>query len=62
MTISEEKRPLISGKCEVYKEIRESYGDLRNDDELVQFFKKVLERREQLDEAKMAEDSSYKIC
>ena len=47
----------MSGKCDVYKDIRQSQGDLQNDDDLVQFFKEVLERREQLEENKRAEDS-----
>ena len=47
----------MSGRCDVYKDIRQSYGDLQNDDDLVNFFKKVLVRREQLEEAKRAEDN-----
>ena len=51
-TAREEERHLLSGKCEVYKDIRDNYGDLQNDDDLVKFFREVLERREQLEEAK----------
>ena len=55
-TAREEERHLLSGKCEVYKDIRENYGDLKNDDDLVKFFREVLDRREQLEEAKRAVD------
>ena len=39
----------------MYKDIRDNYGDLQNDDDLVKFFREVLERREQLEEAKRVE-------
>ena len=41
---------IINGECEKYKEIREKYNDLENDEELLEYFKEVLEKREKLEE------------
>ena len=43
---------LLSGQCEVFGDIRANYGDLKDDESLVKFFKEVLELRDSLDEAK----------
>ena len=42
---------LLSGECEVFGDIREKYGELKDDESLVRFFKEVLERRDLIDEA-----------
>ena len=36
----------LSGSCKVYEDIRNSYGNLEDGNELVQLFSGVLERRE----------------
>ena len=41
---------LMSGKCPVYKDIRDKYDNLEDLEDLVAFFKEVLERRDTLDE------------
>ena len=46
----EEESHLLSGNCEIYGEIRRNYGDLSDDDALVNFFNEVLALRERLDE------------
>ena len=46
----EEEQHLLSGSCPVYGDIRATYGDLREDKDLVAFFGEVLERREELEE------------
>ena len=49
---NEESEPhLLSGECEVFGDIREKYGELKDNESLVSFFKEVLERRDLLDEA-----------
>ena len=48
---------LLSGQCEVFGEIRANYGDLKDDESLVRFFKEVLDLRESLDEADKVRDS-----
>ena len=41
---------IINGGCESYKDIRDKYKHLEGDEELLEFFKEVLHRREKLDE------------
>ena len=41
---------LTSSTCPVYADIREKYGDLSSDEELVNYFGEVLARREALEE------------
>ena len=41
----EEESHIMSGNCEVYGDSQNNYPDLENDDELVKFFSKVLERK-----------------
>ena len=43
---------LLSGQCEVFGEIRANYGDLKDDESLVRFFKEVLDKRDSIDEDK----------
>ena len=45
----EEEYHLLAGRCEVYGDIREKYGELEDDEDLVQFFQEVLERRGELE-------------
>ena len=45
----EEESHLLDGRCEVYGDIREKYGELEDDEDLVQFFQEVLERRGELE-------------
>ena len=40
----------MSGKCKVYRDLKENFGDLNEDDNLVNFFQAVLERRDNLEE------------
>ena len=42
----------MSGKCEVFGDIRAKYGDLNDDESLVKFFNEVLDMRDALDDAK----------
>ena len=46
----EEESHLISGKCEVYGDIRGNYPNLNDDKQLVDFFNEVLARRDKLEE------------
>ena len=36
----------MDGKCEAYSKIREKYGDLTTDEDLVSYFSEILEERE----------------
>ena len=53
----EEESHLLSGNCRVYGEIREKYGNLEDDDELVKFFNEVLAKRDKLEEEKKTSNS-----
>ena len=46
----ESESHLMSGRCQVYGDLSNNYGDLREDDNLVEFFKAVLDRRDWLEE------------
>ena len=43
---SEKESHLLSGKCRVYGDLTEQFGDLKEDDNLVSFFRAVLNRRD----------------
>ena len=45
----EEEAHLTSGQCKVYGDLTDKYCDLTDENSLVQFFKEVLARREELD-------------
>ena len=45
----EEESHLLSGRCKVFGDLTEGFSDLRDDNELVEFFAAVLSRRDQLD-------------
>ena len=46
----EEEFHLISGKCPIFGDLKKQFGDLSDDSNLVQFFREVLEKRDQLDQ------------
>ena len=46
----EDENHLLSGNCELYGSMRDKYGDLREDENLVKFFTAVLEMRDKFDE------------
>ena len=46
----EEESHLLSGNCQVFGSIREKYGDLKDDESLVNFFNEVLQTRDEIDE------------
>ena len=48
----------IRSHCTLYKDIREKYGDLDDDEKLVAFFSEVLQRRDDLDEKEKEEKRS----
>jgi hypothetical protein len=45
----EEESHLTSGKCKVFRDLKERFGDLHDNKILVQFFHKVLSRRDKID-------------
>ena len=51
---SESESHLLSGKCRVYGDLKENFGDLKEDDNLVSFFKAVLDRRDHMEEEEMS--------
>ena len=48
----EEESHLTSGRCTVFGDLRERFGDLHDDENLVQFFHEVLARRDEIDRQK----------
>ena len=46
----EQESHIIEGKCEAYKDIRASFDTLDDDENLLAYFKEVIERRESLEE------------
>ena len=44
--------------CPIYSDIWQKYGDLNNDEDLVNFFYEVLEKRSKLEFLKMNEDEA----
>ena len=59
-TTREEESHLMEGSCTVYGHIRRSFGDLKDEEELILFFKEVMEERERLEdeEEKMRKNPS----
>ena len=49
-TAKEEEGHIVSGNCSVYSDLRSQFGDLGEDQNLVQFFRAVLDRRDTLEE------------
>ena len=50
----------MSGKCPVYGEIRNQFGALDDDDDLVKFFNSVLEKRDQIEEQQKEQQKEHK--
>ena len=57
----EQESHLLSGTCRVYGGIRRKYGDLDDDEDLINFFNEVLEKREQLEDARGLEDQALVV-
>ena len=55
---SREQQEHIRSHCVLYKDIRQKYEDLDNDDNLVRFFEEVLKERDALDEKEKEEEKS----
>ena len=49
-TVREEEGYITSGNCEVYGDLKSQFGDLDEDRNLVDFFRAVLDRRNDLEE------------
>ena len=49
---------IIRGQCEVYGDLRSQFGDLQEDNNLVQYFQAVLDRRDSLEEEDRRQQSS----
>ena len=47
--VREEESHLLAGSCRIYGSIRQKYGDLEDESDLVDFFNEVLEKREELE-------------
>ena len=45
----EQESHLLAGACKVYGDIRHKYGDMEDEEDLLNFFTEVLERREELE-------------
>ena len=56
--VSREQEEHIRSNCVIYKEIRDKYMDLDNDDNLVAFFREVLRERDRLDKQEKEERRS----
>ena len=54
----EEEGHIIRGHCEVYGDLRSQFGDLQEDNNLVQYFQAVLDRRDSLEEEDRRQQSS----
>ena len=46
----EEEGHVLSGSCEVYGNLKCQFGDLNEDKNLVDFFRAVLDRRDELED------------
>ena len=57
-TSREEEGHITSGNCEVYGDLKSQFGDLSEDKNLVDFFRAVLDRREDLEEEDRKQQSS----
>ena len=58
---SESESHLLSGKCSVYGDLRQNFGDLKEDDNLVTFFQAVLDRRDHLDEEEQRVEDTHSV-
>ena len=53
-----EQQEHIISHCEIYKDIREKYNDINNEENMVSFFQEVLKKRDALDEEEKEERRS----
>ena len=53
----EEEGHIVSGHCDVYADLREQFGDLGEDKNLVDYFQAVLDRREEMEEEDRTQQS-----
>ena len=49
---------ITTGACPIYEDIWRTKGDVKNDDDLLQFFSAVLERRDLLDKLEEQEQDA----
>ena len=52
----EEESHILSGSCKIYGGLRKSFGNIDSDNDLVQFFSRVLEERARLEEQEEQEE------
>ena len=52
MQAREEESHLTSGRCTLFGDLGERFGDLHDDENLVHFFQEVLARRDKMDKEK----------
>ena len=52
----EEESHLMNGNCPVYREIRQKYDNLDDDETLAQYFKEILEMRDKLEKEDKEDD------
>ena len=52
--VREDESHLLAGACMIYGGIRQKYGDLDDDEDLIDFFNKVLEKREEVENQREA--------
>ena len=45
-----EEEEHVKDRCPMYDDLREKYTDLDDDDQLVNFFQEMLDRRDEIDE------------
>ena len=57
-TDREEEGHIVSGRCEVYEDLRSQFGDLGEDENLVKYFQAVLDRRDSLEDEDRTRQSS----
>ena len=53
-----EKEEHVKDRCPMYDDIRKKYTYLEDDDQLVSFFKEMLDRRDKIDEEDRGERSA----
>ena len=57
----EEESHLLGGRCRIYGDIRDKYGELEDDEDLITFFNEVLERREELEARGMENEDTLVV-
>ena len=58
---SESESHLMSGRCSVYGDLKDNFGDLEEDDNLVNFFLAVLDRRDQFEEEERRCEDTHSV-